>query len=55
MIENCIKMECVGCRKLIPTHLFYEHLTQSNQNCMVTKSQNLRKSSNNMQSGINIS
>jgi hypothetical protein len=20
MIENCIKMECAGCRKLIPTH-----------------------------------
>ena len=28
MIENCVKMECVGCRKLIPTHLFYDHLGQ---------------------------
>jgi DNA-binding transcriptional regulator GbsR (MarR family) len=26
MIENCVKMECAGCRKLIPTHLFYDHL-----------------------------
>lgn len=26
MIENCVKMECNGCRKLIPTHLFYDHL-----------------------------
>jgi hypothetical protein len=26
MIDNCVKMECGGCRKLIPTHLFYEHL-----------------------------
>ncbi len=26
MIENCVKMECSGCRKLIPTHLFYDHL-----------------------------
>jgi len=30
MIENCVKMECSGCRKLIPTHLFYDHL-HSNQ------------------------
>lgn len=29
MIENCVKMECAGCRKLIPTHLFYDHLTQN--------------------------
>lgn len=29
MIENCVKMECVGCRKLIPTHLFYDHLSQN--------------------------
>ena len=34
MIENCIKMECAGCRKLIPTHLFYEHLIQSSQQCL---------------------
>lgn len=27
MIDNCVKMECIGCRKLIPTHLFYEHIT----------------------------
>jgi hypothetical protein len=26
MIECCVKMECAGCRKLIPTHLFYDHL-----------------------------
>lgn len=26
MIEYCVKMECAGCRKLIPTHLFYDHL-----------------------------
>jgi hypothetical protein len=29
MIENCVKMECAGCRKLIPTHLFYEHINQN--------------------------
>ena len=27
MIENCVKMECTQCRKLIPTHLFYDHIT----------------------------
>ncbi len=27
-------MECAGCRKLIPTHLFYEHLSQSPQQCL---------------------
>ena len=26
MVDNCVKMECAGCRKLIPTHLFYDHL-----------------------------
>ena len=26
MVDNCIKMECGGCRKLIPTNFFYEHL-----------------------------
>jgi hypothetical protein len=30
MIENCVKMECSGCRKLIPTHLFYDHITTNN-------------------------
>jgi len=29
MIENCVKMECAGCRKLIPTHLFFDHLMQN--------------------------
>ena len=29
MIENCVKMECAGCRKLIPTQLFYDHLLTS--------------------------
>jgi hypothetical protein len=30
MFENCVKVECAGCRKLIPTHLFYDHMN-SNQ------------------------
>jgi hypothetical protein len=29
MIDNCVKMECAGCRKLIPTHLFFDHLIQN--------------------------
>lgn len=29
MIENCVKMECAGCRKLIPTQLFYDHLNSN--------------------------
>lgn len=37
MIESCVKMECVGCRKLIPTHLFYDHLLSNNQACLNSK------------------
>lgn len=32
MIDNCVKMECSNCRKLVPTHLFYDHLVQTS-NC----------------------
>jgi len=29
MIDACVKMECLGCHKLIPTVQFYEHLIDS--------------------------
>jgi len=35
MLENCVKMECIGCRKLIPTHLFFEHLGPNTFKCGV--------------------
>lgn len=34
MIDNCVKMECAGCRKLIPTQVFFEHLIQNQQSCI---------------------
>jgi hypothetical protein len=40
MLENCVKMECIGCRKLIPTHLFYDHLNPCENNNSVAQSQN---------------
>ena len=40
MIENCVKMECAGCRKLIPTHLFFEHLMTNQNSCMGRESLN---------------
>eukprot|EP00347_Sterkiella_histriomuscorum_P020750 403336615 len=33
MIDSCVKMECIGCRKLIPTQLFYDHITQTIPQC----------------------
>ena len=42
-------MECLGCRKLIPTHLFYDHLVQ-NPMCCKQEDLQANRSPNNLMS-----
>lgn len=59
MIEHCLKMECAGCRKLIPTHLFFDHLTHNSNCCnenrdeLTNRSQNLISQLTKSNDGLN--